>query len=128
MFKLERVTGKGRGLLASRAIPAGTQIERAPAVRLPAGDRQLIEQSALFPHTFADPAAYATQADYGLLVVFGQLTFCNHAEEPNAAIRWEEDEIAIWANLEATRDINPGDEITLYYTNITEYSAADLFI
>jgi uncharacterized protein len=128
MFRLEKVAGKGRGLVASRTIPAGTLVERAPAVRLPAGDRALIEQSALFPHTFADPASYATQEDYGLLVVFGQLTFCNHSESPNAAVRWEDDEIATWAMLEATRDIASGSEITLYYTNIDQYSAADLFI
>lgn len=127
MFRLVIVAGKGRGLVASRAIVAGTIIERAPAVRLPASDRELIERSALFPYIFADPAGFGS-GRHDILVAFGHVTFCNHAEQPTATVRWEEDEVGLWASLEAVRDLVPGEEISLFYTNISEYSAADLFI
>lgn len=129
MFRLQRIAGKGRGLVASRPIAAGTVIERALAVRLPAAERALIDRSALFPYLFVDPEAFSagTGANPGNgahdgLVAFGSLTFCNHAEHPNAAVRWSSDAVGLWASLEAQRDIAPDEEITLYYTNITEYS------
>jgi len=127
MFRLAIIEGKGRGLLASQAIASGTIIERAPAVRLPASDRDLIERSRLFPYIFADPASFGS-GQHDILLAFGHLTFCNHAEQPNATVRWEEDAVGPWARLEAVRDILAGSEISLFYTNISEYSAGDLFI
>lgn len=137
MIRLASIPGKGRGLLADTAIAAGTVIERAPAVRLAAADRALVDRTALFAYTFVDPEAFdpaaaaggsAPAAGHDCLLAFGQLTFCNHAEQPNAAIRWSSDDVGLWASLEALRSIAAGEEITLHYTNISEYSAADLFI
>lgn len=131
MIRLARVPGKGRGLLASQDIAAGTVMERAPAVRLTDADRALVDQTALFAYTFVDPSQFA-KADpaegHACLLAFGQLTFCNHSEQPNAAVRWSEDAVGPWASLEALRPIAEGEEITLFYVNISEYSAADLFI
>ncbi len=137
MFRLAKITGKGRGLLASEAIAAGTVIERAPVVRLGPADRSLVDRTALFAYTFVDPEAFAagTGADepapaggHDCLLAFGNLTFCNHSEQPNAVVRWTADDIGLWASLEALRSIEGGEEITLYYTNISEYTAADFFI
>jgi hypothetical protein len=126
MFRLARIAGKGRGLLACRPIRAGTVIERAPAVRLPAADRALVDRTALFPYCFADPAGFGSEAAaHDAFVAFGGLTFCNHAENPNAAVCWQADDIGLWAVLEALRDIAESEEITLHYTNICEYEAAD---
>lgn len=127
MFRLAQVAGKGRGLLATQAIPVGTLIERAPAVRLAPADRELIDRTALFPYTFADPETFGS-GSHGCLIVFGQLTFCNHSESPNAVIRWTEDEAGLWALLESVSAIANGEEITLFYTNISEYLSTDLFI
>jgi len=131
MFRLAKIPGKGRGLLASTAIAAGSVIERAPVVRLAAADRALVDRTALFAYTFVDPEAFSgggSAAGHDCLLAFGNLTFCNHSEQPNAAVRWTSDDVGIWASLEALRSIAPDEEITLYYTNISEYSAADLFI
>lgn len=127
MFRLAQVAGKGRGLLATRPIPAGSCIELAPAVRLGEKDRALIDQTGLFPYSFADPAGFGS-GRHGCLIAFGHLTFCNHSEQPNAVIRWDEDDVGSWARLEALRDIAEGEEITLFYTNISEYLTTDLFI
>lgn len=131
MFRLARIAGKGRGLVARGRIGAGTIIERAPAVRLSAADRRLVDRTALFPYCFADPEGFAGAAAgqagdaHDGFFAFGSLTFCNHAADPNAAVRWQSDEIGFWALLEARRDIAGGEEITLFYTNIADYAAAD---
>jgi hypothetical protein len=131
MFRLAKIPGKGRGLLASATIAAGSVIERAPAVRLAAEDRALVDRTALFAYTFVDPEAFSSggpAAGHECLLAFGSLTFCNHSAQPNAVVRWTSDDVGIWASLEALRTIAPDEEITLYYTNISEYSAGDLFI
>ncbi|HMA14400.1 MAG TPA: SET domain-containing protein-lysine N-methyltransferase [Kiloniellaceae bacterium] len=132
MFRLAKIAGKGRGLLAARPIGAGTVIERAPAVRLSPADRAALDRTALFPYCFADPASYRPEdgarddrAGHDGLLAFGALTFCNHAANPNAAVRWESDSLGLWAELTALRDIAEGQEITLFYTNIDEYADED---
>ena len=126
MIRLASIAGKGRGLLADRPIVAGTLMERAPAVRLSAEDRARVDRTALFPYCFADPATFGQAGSgHAAFVVFGALTFCNHADKPNAAVRWESDQAGLWALLEALRDIAAGEEITLFYTNIAEYEADD---
>lgn len=128
MVRLAKIAGKGRGLLACRPIAAGTVIERAPAVRLPAADRALVDRTALFPYCFADPAGFvpgATDDDHDGFVAFGGVTFCNHSASPNAVVHWESDDVGVWAALQALRDIAEGEEITLFYTNISEYDADD---
>lgn len=125
MFRLGKIAGKGRGLLASRAIGAGTLIERAPAVRLSAADRAVLDGTGLFPYYFADPAGYEGRGAHDGLIAFGALTFCNHSANPNAAVRWTSDPLGLWAELAALRDIAEGHEITLFYTNIGEYADED---
>jgi len=81
------------------------------------------------PHVSQPAVAHRFGSDdHGCLLAFGQLTFCNHSDHPNATIRWREDDIGPWAELEALQSIAAGEEITLFYTNISEYSAGDLFI
>jgi hypothetical protein len=127
MFRLATIAGKGRGLRAVGPIAAGTVIERAPAVRLPAADRAVLDRTALFPFAFADPAAFGRgdESRHDGFIAFGSLTFCNHSENPNAVVRWQTDGVGLWAVLEALRDIADAEEITLFYTNISEYDAGD---
>lgn len=128
MFRLAAIAGKGRGLLAVRAIGAGTVIERAPAVRLPPADRAALDRTVLFPYCFADAAAYrpGDHAGHGGFIAFGALTFCNHSANPNAAVGWTSDPLGLWAELTALSDISEGQEITLFYTNIDAYAEKDL--
>ncbi len=128
MLRVATFAGKGRGVEATRAIACGTMMERAPGLRLPGHQRQLIDQTGLFPYYFAEPAAFTAGAAYDCLMAFGCLTCCNHADDPNAAVTWTEDSIGLWAELHALRHIAEAEEVTLRYTNISEYRAADLFI
>lgn len=61
-------------------------------------------------------------------LVFGLASFCNHAEKPNASVKWVENEIGLWSHLIAQKDIKEGEEVTLFYTNIDEYSEAEKFV
>src|SRR3546814_13703504 len=76
-----------------------------------------VDGTALFPYTFADPVSFGRTeaAAHAAFIAFGSLTFCNHAEKPNAAVRWETDATGPWAVLEARRDIADGEELTLFY-------------
>lgn len=127
MFRLAKIAGKCRGLLAARPIGAGTLIERAPAVHLGSRDRAALDRTALFPYCFVDPASYGRDGGggHGGFIAFGALTFCNHSENPNAAVRWKSDALGLWAELTALADIAEGEEITLFYTNIREYADED---
>ncbi len=127
MVRIGAVPGKGRGVLASGPIAKGTLIERAAAVRLPATERPLLDQTGVFAYYFADPAAFGKGDSHDCFLAFGALTFCNHAAEPNAAVSWEEDEVGLWALLHAVADIGEAEEVTLFYTNIDEYGSAEVF-
>lgn len=61
-------------------------------------------------------------------IVFGFSSLCNHSENPNACIKWTKDEIGLWAHLIALKDIQPEEEILVFYTNIDEYSLVHEFI
>ncbi|NIA67382.1 SET domain-containing protein [Pelagibius litoralis] len=128
MLKIEAIPGKGRGVRASRAIAAGTLIERAPAIRLPAAERPLIDQTTVFVYYFADPVTYREGADYDCLLAFGLSTFCNHAAQPNAVVSWEEDPLGLWALLTAIDDIAEEDEVTVFYTNVDQYKPDSFFV
>ncbi len=128
MLRVDQIPGKGRGLRADQPIAGGTLIERAPAVRLPAAEKALLDRTGVFPYYFADPQGYGPGGGHDCLLAFGQLTFCNHAADPNAAVSWIDDDLGFWATLTALRDIARNEEVTLFYTNISDYKSGDLFI
>lgn len=128
MLKVETIPGKGRGILAGQSIATGCLIERAPAARMPASERPLLDRTDVFTYYFADPGSYARDGGYDCLLAFGLSSLCNHAEKPNAVVSWEEDSVGLWASLIALEDIEENEEVTVFYTNITEYDSYEHFI
>ena len=123
MIKIGISPGKGRGLYALTAFDKGTTIEAAPALQLDTNDWQKVEKSSLFPYVFAEPSNYCpTRADRSGYVVLGLQTFCNHDNLPNAEVHWQKNGLGHWALLVALKSIQPDEEITIYYTNLEEYS------
>ena len=113
LSKIETVSvpGKGRGVRAVVAIARGEEMEVAPTILLSSEDCDRIEGIPLGDYYFAHP----TNADDGL-VVLGLASLCNHAENPNAEVRWHEDSGVGWlARLTALRAIGAGEEITRRY-------------
>lgn len=129
MIKVEKISGKGRCIVAKQDIPPGTLIEHAPVTAFSGTQRLLSNNGEIFQYFFVQPEEYNQRqnASDGYLV-FGLSSLCSHHEHPNAYIEWLEDEVGWWADLIAKREIKPGEEVTLFYTNIDEYANISEFI
>lgn len=108
---LAAIQGKGRGVVAVAAIDSGELIDVAPTIALRSEDCDLVERTTVGDYYFAHP-----EDPEGGLVVLGLASLCNHADAPNAEIRWRRDPAAgLVAELLALRPIADGEEITRRY-------------
>lgn len=105
------IDGKGRGIVTTQRIAAGTVIETAPVVpyrtecrRDEMPDRSLPPELADLPHDWDEK--------HGCLV-FGAMQFTNHSDTPNAS--FTRDFEALTMTFTALRDIEVGEEITIDY-------------
>jgi SET domain-containing protein len=104
--------GRGRGLFAHEAIAKGEVLERActvyiDAAQAPALDKMLPLGDFYFEHPLSKQEG---------LMVLGLASLCNHADDPNADVRFEDGGALGWiAVLHALRDIGAGEEITYRY-------------
>jgi len=122
-LKVDRISGKGCGLIVMKTIKKGELIEAAPTCGFPPEHRKTIDKTELSKYCFVKPSEYNdAETPAPGYIVFGLSSFCNHSEKPNAEVKWVEDDLGQWACLTALRDINPGEEVTMYYANIDEYS------
>jgi len=122
MIEVKLFPQKGRGIVATKLITQETLIEVAPAGSFPAEQWQLMSQTELFKYCFVIPTEYEKSPQMGGYIVFGFSSLCNHSETPNAYIKWVKNEMGLWAYLIALKDIQPEEEVFLFYTNIDEYS------
>lgn len=122
MLDIQNIPDKGRGVVSTRFIQAETLIEAAPTALFPAEERLTIDKTQIFPYYFVLPASYQQSKHVGGYLVFGFASLCNHAKDPNAKVQWVKKETGLWSHLIALKDIGSGEEVTLHYTNIDEYS------
>jgi SET domain-containing protein len=97
---------KGRGVFTAHDIPAGSLIEICPLILIPGSQAPLIDRTEVYNYYFIwNEGRLALALGYGSLY--------NHDPAPNARVvcDYESDEIQI----EAIRDIGPGEEITIHY-------------
>lgn len=105
------IAGKGRGVRALQGIAAGAVIEAAPTILLSSQDCELIERTPVGDYYFAHP-----ENEEEGLVILGLASLANHAERPNAELRWRCQEQIGWiAELVALRPIAQGEEVTRRY-------------
>lgn len=107
LVKLMPVPGKGRGVIARRAIPKGTLIEAAPVIRMKKGDR--LDRSTIlshYPFEWPDPP-------YVQAFVLGWIALLNHSDAPNC--RSEVDVKAEVIRCWTATDIKKGAELTHDY-------------
>lgn len=128
MIEVREIVGKGRGIIATEDISQGTLLEVAPVVVFPAEQRTIVDQTELSKYYFVQPIEYAQTKSANGYIVFGLASLCNHTEEPNSYVNWIENEVGIWSHLIAKKDIKAGEEVTMFYTNINEYSEASKFV
>ncbi len=105
---------KGRGIFATEFIPAGTVIERAPVLVMPAGEVLGTEDDTVLSHYLFEwgKGTVALALGYGSLY--------NHSYSPNARYEDEGRQLKLYIAL---RDIQAGEEVTINYNGSAE--AAD---
>lgn len=105
---------KGRCLIATAPIPAGTLLEVAPILWVPPSQTPAIDASALGGHVFAwGIAPDGSDAPGAVAVALGLVSIANHADAPNADFEQDFDNRAL--RLIALADIAAGEEITVDY-------------
>lgn len=128
MIKVKKFAGKGRGIIATENIPQGTLLEVSPVGVFPAEQRPIMNETEVFEYYFVQPVEYSQSKNVKGYFVFGLASLCNHTEEPNSYVDWIEDEVGLWSHLITKKDIQEGEEVTVFYTNIDEYPDADQFV
>src|SRR5436853_1954977 len=102
---------KGRGVFATAPITAGTLIEAAPVIIVPAAQCTLLDKTILHDYYFhwdGDPDGDGSGA-----VALGLVALCNHSRRPNARVRRNLAQETL--DLVALTPILAGDEITIDY-------------
>lgn len=120
--------GKARGVLAAQNISIGTLLEVAPVSIIPPEQLSILKKTEIFRYYFVQPSKYLQDNPLNGYLVFGLASLCNHSQEANARVEWVKDEVGLWSHLVAKKDIKPGEEVTLFYTNINEYPDSGNFV
>jgi SET domain-containing protein len=113
--------GKGRGVFARAAIAAGTLIEAAPVIVVPAVECALLDRTTLHDYYFrwdGEPGGEPRGA-----VALGLTSLCNHSRRPRARVRCNHVQNTL--DLVALTAIAPGDEITIDYNCRLWFAAQD---
>jgi len=108
MIAIGETTGKGRGVFAWTHIAAGTQIEEAPVVAVPATQVEDLDRTVLGDYYFLWGADGKEAA-----ILLGTCSLCNHSYRPNAVFVRNFELMTI--TFFALHDIAPGEEITANY-------------
>lgn len=58
-------------------------------------------------------------------LVFDFLSWCSHSGDPNLELAWREDDDLVLVDVVARRHIEPGDELTMTYSNVEDYPDSD---
>lgn len=102
---------KGRGIFARTFIPAGTVIERAPVLVMPAAEVLATEDDTVLSHYLFEWG----KGTVALALGFGSLY--NHSYSPNARYEDAGRQLKLYI---AVRDIEPGEEVTINYNGSAE--------
>jgi uncharacterized protein len=124
---------KGRGVFAAAPIAAGTLIEAAPVILVPAAQCPLIDQTILHDYYFdwdGDPDGAPNSAFGGSpggegrgAVALGLVALCNHSRRPRARVRRNVAQCTL--DLVALVPIAAGDEVTIDYNCPLWFEAQD---
>ena len=107
-MRVVQVAGKGRGVIAARAIAAGELLERSPVLVIPAQQWSQVEHTTVYDFTFEWGTDGADAA-----IVLGTGSIINHSYRPNAHFERRYQEGVV--EFVALRAIAVGEEITVNY-------------
>lgn len=108
MYAIRRIPGKGRGVVATRAVPVGTEIVTCPVIVYDWADTGRIEKTRLGDYNFR-----FGERSQRSCIVLGVISLCNHSDSPNAELICREDDETM--TLVALRPIAAGEEICIRY-------------
>lgn len=100
--------GKGRGVYTSIPVSAGDVIEVSPVIVIPRSELPIIHKTVLHDYYFLWGHEHEMAA-----IALGYGSLYNHATFPNATFILDVENKTI--DIEAIKDIQPGEEITLNY-------------
>ena len=112
---------KGRGIFAAAPIAAGTVIEAAPVIVVPATECPLLDRTILHDYYFhwdGDPDGAGRGA-----IALGLVALCNHSRRPRARVRRNFAQGTL--DLVALLTIAAGDEVTIDYNCPLWFDAQD---
>jgi uncharacterized protein len=112
---------KGRGVFARAPIAAGSLIEAAPVIVVPAAQRPVLDRTILHDYYFhwdGDPDGGGPGA-----VALGLVALCNHSRRPNARVR--RNLVQETLDLFALAPIAAGNEVTIDYNCPLWFEPAD---
>ena len=116
---------KGRGVFAAAPIAAGTLIEAAPVIIVPAAECALLDQTILHDYYFhwdGDPDGGPGGEGRGA-VALGLVALCNHSRRPRARVRRNLAQGTL--DLVALVTIPAGEEVTIDYNCPLWFAAED---
>jgi uncharacterized protein len=116
---------KGRGVFASAPIAAGTVIEAAPVIIIPATECPLLDRTILHDYYFrwdGDPDGGPGGEGRGA-VPLGLVALCNHSRRPRARVRRNLAQGTL--DLVALVTIASGEEVTIDYNCPLWFAAED---
>jgi len=108
MYAIRQIKGKGRGLIATQPIAAGTPIVTCPVIVYDDEDAGRISKTRLGDYNFR-----FGERQNRSCIVLGVISLCNHADAPNADIVCDESDRTV--TLVALAPIAAGDEICIRY-------------
>ena len=97
----------GTGVFATRDLPAGTLVERAPVLVVPGEDGDLLADTALSGYLWG----WGDEGD--LAIALGTVTLVNHSYEPNCRYEHDVDEGVVL--LHTRRAVAADEELTINY-------------
>ena len=114
---------KGLGIFCKTSIKAGETIETTPCILFSASEATDIDKTNLFNYYFSanfltDEEANAlniTDKDKAGIIACGVMGFCNHANSSNGEIMKFVHNGRIFFKLQASKDIQAHEEITVSY-------------
>ncbi|QIW98238.1 hypothetical protein AMS68_003756 [Peltaster fructicola] len=118
---------KGRGVISSQPIKAGTVVETCPVLILDAQEnKEHIAKTSLYHYTYNWPILNAdgTKAGQTQAVIFGLGSMFNHSTR-HQNIGWTRDLDRQVVVYRALRDIPPGEELCISYGDRLTFVDAD---
>lgn len=120
---LKETRAKGRGLFCTSNIRKGEELEATPAIILTESMTKHVDKTILGNYVFkVEGISKKLQKKVGIkqlsktsCVVMGITSFCNHDENPNAVVVWEQRGDTLYHVLQATNDIPKNTEICTSY-------------